>query len=328
MARKMSKHAFGTKEGIENAKTQKQIDEYDILFLDNGEIGWLDKTNNTVINTPRTQKPHVLKGTTFGALNPGDTIPAGKSLDEIMAMATQKSIPASYLKPTVALSNHGGTNSGAVEAGTSITPKVTATFTKNDAGDLTGITVKKGGVNVKEGTASPLNYDGEPIVIGDETISFSATATYKEGTIKNDNLGNPSPNGHIVAGTIASSNYSFIGQRNSFWGSGVGTIQSPTSNDIRKLANKRLNIASGTKISLKVETGQQYIIFALPEPRTLTQVIYDDLGDKGMLSSFVKTTVQVADARGEANGLKNYNCYTYNLSVPAAAPMNFTFVIG
>ena len=130
MATKMSKHAFGTKEGIENAKTQKQIDEYDILFLDNGEIGWLDKTNNTVINTPRTQKPHVLKGTTFGALNPGDTIPAGKSLDEIMAMATQKSIPASYLKPTVTISNHGGTNSGAVEAGTSVTPKVTATFTK------------------------------------------------------------------------------------------------------------------------------------------------------------------------------------------------------
>lgn len=328
MALKMTKIAFGTKEGIENAKNQKKIDEYDILILDNGEIGWLDKSKTTVINTPRTQKAHVLKGTSLGALNPGDTIPAGKSLDEIMAMATQKSIPASYLKPTVTLANHGGTNSGAVEAGTSITPKVTATFTKNDAGDLTGITVKKGGVNVKEGTASPLNYDGEPIVIGDETISFSATATYKEGTIKNDNLGNPSPNGHIVAGTIASSNYSFIGQRNSFWGSGIGAIQSPTSNDIRNLTNKKLNIAAGTKISLKVETGQQYIIFALPESRTLTQVIYDDLGDKGMLSSFVKTTVQVADARGGVNGLKNYNCYTYNLSVPATAPMNFTFVIG
>ena len=328
MALKMTKIAFGTKEGIENAKNQKKIDEYDILILDNGEIGWLDKSNNTVINTPRTQKPYTLKGTSLGALNPGDTIPAGKSLDEIMAMATQKSIPASYIKPTIALTNHGGTSAGAVEAGTSITPKVTATFTKNDAGDLTGIVVKKGGVNVKEGAASPLNYDGEPIVIGDETISFSATATYKEGTIKNDNLGNPSPNGHIVAGTIASSNYSFIGQRNSFWGSGIGAIQSPTSNDIRNLTNKKLNIAAGTKISLKVETGQQYIIFALPESRTLTQVIYDDLGDKGMLSSFVKTTVQVADARGGVNGLKNYNCYTYNLSVPATAPMNFTFVIG
>lgn len=79
---------------------------------------------------------------------------------------------------------------------------------------------------------------------------------------------------------------------------------------------------------MKVETGQQNIVFALPEPRTLTQVIYDDLGDKGMLSSFKKSTVQVADARGEQNGLKNYNCYVYNLSVPAAAPMNFTFVIG
>lgn len=127
---------------------------------------------------------------------------------------------------------------------------------------------------------------------------------------------------------ISSSGYSITGQRNAFWGSGVGKLEALTSDVIRKLANKRLNVTSGTKISMKVETGQQNIVFVLPEPRTLTQVIYDDLGDKGMLSSFTKSTVQVADARGGQNGLKNYNCYVYNLSVPAAAPMNFTFAIG
>lgn len=159
-------------------------------------------------------------------------------------------------------------------------------------------------------------------------MTFTASATYKDGAIKNDNLGNPSPDGQIKAGTVSSGGYVFTGRRNSFWGSGVGKVESPTSDTVRKLSNKRLNIGSGTKISMKVETGQQNIVFALPEPRTLTQVIYDDLGDKGMLSSFTKSTIQVADARGGQNGLKDYNCYVYNLSVPAAAPMNFTFAIG
>lgn len=328
MATKMSKHAFGTKEGIENAKTQKQIDEYDILFLDNGEIGWLDKTNNTVINTPRTQKPHVLKGTTFGALNPGDTIPAGKSLDEIMAMATQKSIPASYLKPTVTISNHGGTNSGAVEAGTSVTPKVTATFTKNDAGDLTGITIKKGGSNVKEGTVSPLNHDGTPIVIGDETITFSATATYKEGAIKNDNLGNPSPGGHIVAGTIASSNYSFIGQRNMFYGTGVGNSFEANSANIRALNNKKLNVTAGYSFTIKVEVGQQYVVIAYPGTvRDLTKVHYVEGNDPNLASNFKKSVVQVADARGGSEGLMNYKNYVLQLSTPAKAPMTLNVTI-
>lgn len=328
MAVKMSKIAFGTKEGIENAKTQNKIDEYDVLILDNGEIAWLDKTKNTVINTPRTQKAHVLKGTNFGALNAGDTIPAGKTLDEIMAMATQKSIPASYLKPAVVLTNHGGTNAGAVEAGTSITSKVTATFTKNDAGDLTGIVIKKGGANVKEGTASPLNYDGEPIVIGDETISFSANATYKEGVIKNDNLGNPSPDGHIVAGTIASANYSFIGQRNMFYGTGIGNSFEANSANIRALNNKKLNVTAGYTFTINVAVGQQYVVIAYPESvRDLTKVHYVEGNDPNLASNFKKTIVQVADARGGSQGAVGYKCYVLQLSSPAKAPMSLNVTI-
>ena len=74
----------------------------------------------------------------------------------------------------------------------------------------------------------------------------------KKEQIKNDNLGNQSPNGHILAGTVASSGYLITGQRNAFWGSGVGKLETPTSDGIRKLANKRLNVTSGTKISMKV----------------------------------------------------------------------------
>ena len=327
MAEKKSKVGFGRKEDIETALGQAKIDEYDLLCLDNGEFGWINAEKEAVINTPRTQSAIQVNGVTGLGIANGTTIEAGKSMDEIIKMLVQKSVPAAYSKPTVAIANNGGQASGAVESGTSITPKLRATFTKNDAGNLTKLEILKGGTSVGSETATPYDYTGEAIVIGDETITFTAKATYEEGAIKNDNLGQPSPNGHIEAGSITSSGYSIAGQRKAFWGSGTGTVDDATSDQIRKLTNARLNVTAGTNISLKVETGQQYIIFALPSPRTLKQVIYDDLGDKGMLSSFTKTTVQVADARGGSNGLMDYNCYVYNLSVPCSAPMNFTFVI-
>lgn len=319
----------GKKEGIDGAKESGIITPNDFVVTnDTDELAFIDKENNTKFIKSRSQKAYTLKGTDLGALKNGQTIPANTDMDSLLAMITQKSIPATYTKPTISIANNGGNASGNVEAGTSVTPKLRATFNKNDAGNLTSISIKKANVSVKDGSSSPLDYAGEAIVVGDETVTFTASASYGDGDIKNDNLGQPSPNGQIKAGSVTSGGYSFTGQRNSFWGSGVGTMESPSSDLIRKLANKRLNLTSGTKISMKVEKGQQYIIFVLPEPRTLTQVIYDDLGDKGMLSSFTKSTVQVADARGEQNGLKKYNCYVYNMATPCAAAMNFTFVIG
>lgn len=243
----ISKHAFGSKEGVETAKQQGKIDAYDVLFLDNGETGWIDKNGETKLSTPRTQTPIVVNGVTGLGIADKQTIPAGKSLEEIVKMLVQKPIPATYTQPSVSITNNGG---------------------------------------------------------------------------------QASPEGHVMAGSVTSGNYNISGQRNMFYGTGVGKFENADSTKIRALTNKRLNPTAGLKILLKVETGQQYIVFALPAPRTLTQVIYDDLGDKGMLSSFVKSTVQVADARGEQNGLKDYNCYVYNLATPAQAPMNFTFVIG
>ena len=323
------KFATGEKGKIEEAKTSGKLDANDfVVTSDTDELAFINKNGETKFLKSKSSKEYTLKGTDLGALKAGQTIPKEIDMDGLLNLITQKSIPATYTKPSVTLVNNSGSAAGNVEAGTSVTPKLRATFNKNDAGDLTAISIKKGAESVKDGTTSPLDYTGEAIVVGDETVTFTASATYKEGAIKNDNLWNESPNGHIPAGTVTSSGYSITGQRNAFWGSGVGKLEALTSDVIRKLANKRLNVTSGTKISMKVETGQQNIVFVLPEPRTLTQVIYDDLGDKGMLSSFTKSTVQVADARGGQNGLKNYNCYVYNLSVPAAAPMNFTFAIG
>lgn len=324
----LSKHAFGKRENIEAAKQAGTIDEYDVLYLDNGEIGWVDRDGETVISTTRTQESVTVNGVTGLGIANGATIPAGISFDDFVKMVVQKAIPATYTKPTLALANNGGQASGNVEAGSSITPKLKATFTKNDAGNLTNIAIKNGTTNVATGTTSPLTYAGEAIVIGDETITFNASATYGDAPVKNNNLGQESKENWFAGGTVNATAYSITGKRNLFYGTGVGAVPTVTSDFVRGLVNKKLAPAANTSFTINVAVGQQYIAFAYPaDLRDVNNVTYVEANDSGMASSFTKTTINVADARGGENGLKSYKVYTYAMAVPAAAAMTFTVKI-
>lgn len=324
----VSKHAFGSKENIETAKASGAINERDILFLDNREIGWIDKSGNTVMSTSRTQEDVVVNGVTGLGIEDGATIPAGISFDDFVKMVVQKAIPATYTKPTLSLANNGGQASGNVEAGTSITPKLKATFTQNDAGALANIAIKKGTAEVATSTESPLTYNGEAIVIGDETITFAATASYDAAPVKKNNLGADSTENWFDAGSVSSANYSITGKRNMFYGTGVGAVPEATSDMVRGLVNTKLAPAQGTSVTINVSVGQQYIVFAYPATlRDVNNVTYVEANDTGMATSFTKTTINVADARGGENGLTSYKVYTYGMAVPAAAGMTFKVTI-
>lgn len=323
-----TKHAFGAKENIESAKQSGAINAYDVLHLDNGEFAWLDANGNTVMHAERTQVAHTLNGTALGALQNGGTIPAGKTLDEIIAMITQKAIPATYTKPTLAIANNGGQASGNVEAGSTISPKLKATFTQNDAGTMTAISILQGDDAVAEGAETPLTYAGEDIVIEDETITFKASATYGDAPVKNDNLGNESKDNWFAGATMESSAYSIAGKRNMFYGTGVGAVPEVTSDMVRGLLNKKLAPAQGTAVTINVEVGQQYIVIAYPATlRDINNVTYVEANDGGMAGNFTKHTIDVADARGGENGLMSYKVYTYAMAVPAAATMTFKATI-
>ena len=324
----ISKHAFGSKENIDTAKTNGTIGPQDVLFLDNREIGWIAKDGSTVISTSRTQEAITVNGVTGLGIANGATISAGTSLDDFVKMVVQKAIPATYTKPSVSIANNGGQASGNVEAGTTISPKLKATFTKNDAGDLTSIVIKKGSSEVANGTESPLTYTGEDVVIGDESITFSASATYGDAPVKTNNLGQESKENWFAGGTVNSGNYTITGKRNLFYGTGVGSIPEVTSDMVRGLTNKKLAPASGTSFNINVAVGQQYIVIAYPATlRDINNVTYVEANDSGMASSFTKTTINVADARGGSNGTMSYKVYTYAMAVPAAATMTFKVTI-
>lgn len=324
----ISKHAFGSKASIDTAKANGTINERDILYLDNREIGWIDKDGKTVISTSRTQEPIIVNGVTGLGIANGATIPAGTSFDEFVKMVIQKAIPATYTKPTIALANNGGQASGNVEAGSTITPKLKATFTQNDAGELTAIAIKKGTADVATGTESPLTYTGEDLVIGDETITFTASADYGDAPVKKNNLGADSKENWFAGSNVTSTAYSITGKRNMFYGTGVGAVPTVTSDMVRGLSNTKLAPAQGTAITINVAVGQQYIAFAYPASlRDVNNVTYVEANDSGMASSFTKSTIDVADARGGENGKLSYKVYTYAMAVPAAAGMTFKVTI-
>lgn len=323
-----TKVAFGEKASIESAKQNGTIDAYDLLLLKNGEVAWIDKDSNTVFSTPRTQTDIVVNGVTGLGIDNGATISAGATIDDIVKMLVQKAIPATYTKPTLTLTNNGGQASGSIEAGTSVTPKLRASFTQKDAGAMENIVIKKDSVVVAEGDSSHLDYNGDEIVIGDETITFTASADYGDAPIKTNNLGNESIENRFEAGTVTSSGYSISGKRNLFYGTGVGSLPEITSDVVRGLNNKKLDPTQGYSFSISVAVGQQYIVIAYPDTlRDLNNVTYVEANDGGMAASFTKSEINVADARGGENGLTGYKVYTYVMAVPAAAAMTFNITI-
>ena len=325
-----TKIGYGNKGDIETAITEQRLDSGDIVITKDTEEGAFIKPDNSVLFLKsRSTKDYTLNGTDLGALQNGATIPQGSSIDDLLNLITQKAIAPTYTQPTVSLAKSGnGTAAGNYEAGTSITPILTATFNKNDAGDLTKLAILKGGSEVGSDTTSPYTYTGEAMVLGDETITFTAQATYGDGPVKNNNLGSPDATGQIKAGTKTSSALSYVGQRNLFWGTGVGELPTLNSGTIRGLTNKRLNPTQGYSWNIPIAIGQQYVIFAYRSNlRDVNEVMYVETNDTGMAASFTKTLVNVADARGGENGQVEYKVYSYRMAAPAAAAMTFKVTI-
>lgn len=324
MADKIIKFYHGASSGIQDKIDDGTINESDIVITsDTDEIVYIDET--------KTQKPlgsskskqewevQLGSGGTVGGLKTGDTIPEGTTMDELIKLLTQKSVPASYVQPGVTCRVSAGTSAGSYEVGTEINTTIQGTFTQNDAGALTQIEVLKNGVSILSQAASPITTEAQTFTLGEETVSFTAKATYAAGPVKNDNLGQPSPDGQIKAGSKISSAVSFTGKRNLFYGTGVGAAPEASSEVVRGLANKKLGPTNGTSFNINVAVGQQYVIIAYPATlRDLTKCFYVEQ-NTDLAANFEKSNISVQGANSAAGA--DYKVYVYEMAIPAAAGM-------
>lgn len=326
----MAKIATGAKENIQSALDSGKITPLTLVVTsDTNESAFIDVDGNVDYLKERLGEDIKINGANVGGLTDGTTLTADMTVAQVLKKMLQKAVPATYTAPKIAIANNGGQVAGNVEAGTSVTPKLKATFTQNDAGALTALNIKKGTEVVATGTSASLTYAAtEALIVGDGTVSFTAEATYADGEIKKNNLGEDSPTGQILAGTITSTAYNIVGKRNAFYGCGVGSLPELTSDLVRGLSNKKLAPANGNTLTINVAEGQQYIVFAYPSTlRNVTTIKYEETNDATYAQNFDKTLVNVADARGGENGLMEYKVYTYVMDIPAPAAMTFTVTI-
>ena len=323
-ADKVVKFYHGASTAIQDQIDSSVINESDLVITsDTDELIYIDETKTQrPLGSSKSKQEWEVKlgsGGTVGGLKTGDTVPLGTTMDDLIKLLTQKAIPATYIQPGVTCRVSSGTAAGSYEVGTQINTTIQGTFTQNDAGALTSIEIKKGASSVLSSPTSPVTTDAQTFTLGEETVTFTATATYAEGAIKNDNLGQPSPEGHIQAGSKTSSGVSFTGKRNLFYGTGVGAAPSMTSEAVRGLTNKQLGPANGTSFNINVATGQQYVVIAYPKTlRKITKCFYVEQ-NTDLAENFTEQTISVQGANGAAGA--DYRVLVYEMAVPAAAGM-------
>lgn len=319
----------GPESQIDTKISEGVINGSDVIFgSENDSIIYVDKDKQKhEMGSSRTkEKIEVNLGGAIGGLEDGAEIPANTSLDDFIRMLTQKAIAAQYTQPGVTCRASEGQQPGNYEVGTEISMKAQGLFTKNDAGELEKLEVFKVGVDsaLISGSTSPQTTDTQTFKLGDETVSFKAKATYGEGDIKNNNLGQPSPDGHIEAGSKESAVISYVGKRNMFYGTGVGTFEVSSTN-IRALANKKLAPANGNSFTINVAAGQQYVVIAYPKTlRKMTKCFYVEQ-NTDLVDNFVESDVSVEGANSAATA--EYRALVYTMAIPAAAGMTLNVTI-
>lgn len=325
MADNIIKFFHGPEDSIDAKIGDGTITPADFVVTTSDELIYIDQDSSKhTLGSSKSKIEHEVNlgsGQSIGGLETGDTIPEGTTLDELIVMLTQKAQPVSYTQPGVTCRVSAGTAAGSYEVGTEVNTTIQGIFTQNDAGAITSLTINKSGQGepVVSGAQNTVTTDAQTFTLGDETVSFTAKATYAAGEVKDNNLGQPDPTGQIQAGSKTSSAVSFVGKRNLFYGTGVGAAPELTSEIVRGLTNKQLGPTNGTSFNLTVSVGQQYVIIAYPATlRDMTKCFYVEQ-NTDLVANFKKSNISVQGANGAAGA--DYKCYVLGLDVPAAAAL-------
>lgn len=268
-----------------------------IEILNNTQDPLSEVFNPPVSDTTPTTKEvgHITSGTLAGALR-------GKTFNELWTMALFKGIPPIYNSPTIELS---GSVPRLFQVGESANIFLDGTFTQNNAGSVISVKMKQDGITVS--SLNPYNFQ----LTSSQEASFNYTFSvdYNEGPILNDSYGNPSPAGHIQAGTLVSDiiKYSFVYPI--FWG--VSTDNILTETDI--IAGNVILNTDYSEINVTFNsTSSQYLWFAVPSNIPDYTHWFVNLGNQGDIGNptvlfNAPTTIQLSNS--------NWNNVSYKLYI-------------
>lgn len=153
-------------------------------------------------------KDIIVTGTTVGNYKEKTKLAKGSTMTKLFEDMVTKELPPTYVAPSI---NTSCNISGLKEVGETIAPVIKVTYSKNDAGPITKIELYKNNslIDTIDNPLTSYQYI-DNITLTTTSISYNSKIYFEEGPIKNTNLGNPYPNGHILAGNKTSANTSQI----------------------------------------------------------------------------------------------------------------------
>jgi hypothetical protein len=188
--------------------------------------------------------------------------------------------------------------------------------------------ITKNGTLIKSGVDNPLKSSQESYQLV-ESITYSAYAEYEDGIIKNNNLGESSPEGSIKAGTITSNSKKITPYRQGYFYGVLDTDSSVplTSTIIRSAQKKNGAYSAGNLPLIKASSvaNRKRIFVACPAEKTgITKVIMPSAVNADCTANFVKQidTITVEGANG-SSGIP-YNVWVYE---PAEISDDQTFTV-
>ena len=202
-----------------------------------------------------------------------------KNTSDISTILDIVDTPPTYIKPTLSIS----LNTGTLEHNKATSVTITPNFKQNDAGLVSKYVLYKNGTEIFNSTTISA-YTDSATINHNGSISYSATATYGDGPIKNTLLGIPYPNTSIKAGSVSAS-----GIIRAYALSYYGIINSSTitENDISSLSSR---LSSSKSHTYTVNLAEQRIVYMYPQSfGTLTSI--KDANNFDYINSYTRTTL-------------------------------------
>ena len=228
------------------------------------------------------------------------------------------------------------TGAKAVEAGTTVNPAYNASLSAGSYtyGPATGIKATAWSIkDSKSNTATTATGTFDSFKIAaNETYKVTATATHGEGAVAKDNVGGTSsPAVKIASGTKSKDSSAYTGyQQGYFMGTVTTKAGTVTSAIVRGLGTKKNGNYSAGNVNITVPVGAASIIIACPATATGMIKVLNTTVNADMTESFVKQTVKVAGADGDANSAyaKDYNVWVYTPAEAYGSTAALTVTLG
>lgn len=245
----------------------------------------------------------------------------GKSVQAaLIEMLSQRLQPTITSNPAVTLTF---SQAKAYEVGTTVNPSYTASLSAGayTYGPETGITATAWEItNSDGGSATTASGSFDSFEVTDDTnYTITATATYDQGAVAVDNLGDESnPVVQIAAGSKSKTSGAVTGYRAFFYGVlPTSTAEAPlTSTIIRGLTNGGAYNSSKT-FTLNGSDTAKRIVIAVPSSSTrsgLKEVILTSAMNTPVTDSYVKTASAVEVAGAGSASAVSYDVWVYEPS--------------